>query len=248
MSEGRIETSDKTTNVDKTNTDDQVSEKTETIDYPKQEAQEEEEKVEALGGVTRLIKEYGEGIALYGWLGTIGGICNGAAMPLFFVFFGDLITIGSEGSDNLKKDALIIMLKFFGVGFGFLAFNSLQYVGWGYFGARLSVAVRKSYFSLLLKQEVGYYDEKNSGVLNTALISDALNIAGVGTAIGQFLYICMLRFCTTALQIVYRFVSAAFCDIFGRFCFGFLLFVAIITHFDDGHSFVCDCWCHICVV
>jgi len=150
------------------------------------DSDKKEKKAGVLGSFIRLIKEYGEGIAWYGLLGTLGGICNGAAMPFFFVLFGDMITVGAEDTDNLKKEALILMLKFFGVGIGFLVFNSLQYVGWGYFGARLSVSVRKSYFALLLKQEVGYYDEKNSGALNTALISNSLNIAGIGTAIGLF--------------------------------------------------------------
>ena len=54
----------------------------------------------------------------------------------------------------------------------------------GIFGARISVKARKQYFANLLQQDVGYYDEKNSGAINTELISDCLYIAGMGTAIG----------------------------------------------------------------
>ena len=148
--------------------------------------EEEEEKVEALGGVTRLIKEYGSGVHLYGILGSIGAICNGALTPVFFVFFGDLFDVGSLAQD-LKSKALELMIKFFIVGAGYFVFNAMQYVCWGYYGAKISVSARKAYFTLLLKQEIGYYDEKNSGLLNTALISDCLNIAGMGTAIGLML-------------------------------------------------------------
>eukprot|EP00486_Rosalina_sp_Unknown_P004417 CAMPEP_0201568932 /NCGR_PEP_ID=MMETSP0190_2-20130828/10301_1 /ASSEMBLY_ACC=CAM_ASM_000263 /TAXON_ID=37353 /ORGANISM="Rosalina sp." /LENGTH=1342 /DNA_ID=CAMNT_0047990649 /DNA_START=38 /DNA_END=4067 /DNA_ORIENTATION=- len=162
-----------------------------TKDYSKanvSDDKEEEEKIEALGGVTRLIKEYGAGVHFYGVLGSIGAVLNGATMPVFFVFFGDLIDIGSstQGVD-LKAEALDLMFKFFIVGAGFFVFNSMQYVCWGYYGAKISVAARKAYFKLLLQQEIGYYDEKNSGSLNTALISDCLNIAGMGTAIGLML-------------------------------------------------------------
>jgi len=148
---------------------------------------ETKDEVPANGGISRLIHEYGQGITLFGWLGALGAILNGAAMPAFFVLFGDLIDAGSMPQLDLVQTALELMLKFFAVGVGFFVFNSAQYVCFGRYGAILSVNARKDYFNLLLSQEVGYFDEKNSGALNTALIADSLNIAGTGTSIGLFL-------------------------------------------------------------
>ena len=132
-----------------------------------------------------MIKEHGEGTAFMGFLGAIGAIGNGVMMPIFFLFFGDLVTIGTSGEDtDYKAEGLRLLVSFLVVGVAFLVFNALQYVCWGIYGARISVRARKQYFHCLLQQDVGYYDEKNSGAINTELISDCLYIAGVGTAIG----------------------------------------------------------------
>eukprot|EP01083_Nonionella_stella_P181334 649235_1 len=141
-----------------------------------EEKEEKKEEIPALGGISRLAKEYGKGVAIYGWLGGLGGVLNGATMPAFFVLFGDLIDMGSGTAGlDLEEMGLDLMWKFLICGAGFFLFNLFQYISFGYYGAKISCAVRKAYFELLLQQEVGYYDEKNSGALNTAMISDCLN-------------------------------------------------------------------------
>ena len=144
-----------------------------------------EEVVPAKGGISRLIKEHGGGTALYLIFGVIGAVGNGVMTPIFFIFFGDLFGTGTSGDDvDYKSEALRFMVTFLVVGVAFLVFNALQYVCWGIYGSKISVKARKQYFHCLLQQDVGYYDEKSSGAINTELISDCLYIAGVGTAIG----------------------------------------------------------------
>ncbi len=145
----------------------------------------EEEPVPDLGGVSRLIKENGQGTGFQAFMGMIGAVGNGVMMPIFFLYFGDLITIGTDGEDSdYKAEGLRLLVSFLVIGVAFLVTNALQYVCWGIVGARISVKARKQYFANLLQQDVGYYDEKNSGAINTELISDCLYIAGMGTAIG----------------------------------------------------------------
>ena len=146
---------------------------------------DQDEEVAPAGGISRLIKEYGHGTAFHMILGGLGALGNGASMPAFLLFFKDLVNVGTDTEEvDYKEEGLTIMISFIGVGFGFLIFNALQYVCWGILGAKISVRVREQYFRNLLRQDVGYYDEKNSGAINTELISDCLNIAGMGTAIG----------------------------------------------------------------
>merc|ERR1719474_1489289 len=105
-------------------------------------------------------------------------------MPLFILFFGELINIATDTDVDYKEQGLFLMKAFLLIGAGYLVFNALQYIGWGIYGAKISVRARETYFRSLLRQDVGYYDEKNSGAINTELISDCLYIAGMGTAIG----------------------------------------------------------------
>merc|ERR1719361_2016391 len=92
--------------------------------------------------------------------------------------------MGTDSDVDYKEEGLRLLTMFMIVGVGFLVFNVLQYVCWGIYGAKISGRAREAYFRNLLRQEVGYYDEKNSGAINTELISDCLYIAGMGTAIG----------------------------------------------------------------
>ena len=84
-----------------------------------------------------------------------------------------------------------------------------QYVFWGYYGSHIGVAVRKDYFWLLLQQEVGYYDIKNSGTLNTDMIADCLFISeGMGIKTGFIIQQFTGFLFGFALAFWYAFVSA----------------------------------------
>ena len=142
------------------------------------------EPVPKLGGISRLIKQYGAGTAIYGIVGTIAAIANGALMPIWIKFFGDLIGSGSDPTVDHAKKAITFLIIFMIIGVAYLVFYVPQYVCWGIYGAKISARARKRCFQDLLRQDIGYYDKKNSGAINTELISNCLNIAGMGTAIG----------------------------------------------------------------
>merc|ERR1719228_559164 len=98
--------------------------------------------------------------------------------------FGDLMDVGTGSDVDYDKEATRLLLTFLVIGVAFFALNVLQYVCWGIFGAKISARAREASFQNLLRQDIGYYDEKNSGAINAELISNCLNIAGMGTAIG----------------------------------------------------------------
>ena len=139
-----------------------------------------------VGGVTRLIKEHGNDTYTYAIIGIIASICSGITQPIFFLYFGEMVNVvtGGDYDINLKEEGLRLLLSFLVIGSMLALFNTLQYGCWGKFGAEISVRARMSYLHSLLRQDVGYYDERTSGVMNTELTSDCLSIAGMGTAIG----------------------------------------------------------------
>ena len=136
------------------------------------------------GGIVRLIREYGSGTTVHGIFGTIGSIGSGAMLPFFCYYFGDMITVGTDEDVDYKAQALRFLITFLLIGLVSLICNVLQYVCWGIYGAKISVRARERCFQNLLRQDIGYYDEKNSGAINTELISNCLSVAGMGTAIG----------------------------------------------------------------
>ena len=140
--------------------------------------------VPKLGGISRLIKQYGAGTAIYGIAGTIAAIANGALLPIWVQFFGDLMQSGIDPTVDHAKEAVRFLTIFMIIGVAYLVFYVPQYVCWGIYGAKISAEARKRCFQDLLRQDIGYYDKKNSGAINTELISNCLNIAGMGTAIG----------------------------------------------------------------
>mmetsp|Transcript_28880 Transcript_28880/g.45725 ORF Transcript_28880/g.45725 Transcript_28880/m.45725 type:complete len:778 (-) Transcript_28880:104-2437(-) len=143
----------------------------------------EEEKVEDLGGMMRISKEYGKGHRCHLFWGLIGAILNGMTFPLFGVMFRE-VTDALFGPD-LTKEALRIMVMFMVVGAAAFISTVMQYSFWGYYGTHIGVAVRKDYFALLLQQEMGYFDIKNSGTVNTDMIADCMFISeGLGVKYG----------------------------------------------------------------
>jgi len=154
-----------------------------TAKIPSQEADDEEEKVESRGGITRLIKEYGQGLSCYAWFGAFGGACNGVTMVVFFYFFKDMIDIGVLVPT--PELALELLIKFLCAGAGFLLFNLIQFASFGVWGNKISVRLREDYFKILLTQDIGFFDARNSGAINTALITDCLNVSSMGAALGM---------------------------------------------------------------
>jgi ATP-binding cassette, subfamily B (MDR/TAP), member 1 len=99
-------------------------------------------------------------------MGTIGSIGMGLTMPLFSVIFGGTInTFGAASATN--PDAFIddisqLCLKFMYVGLGMWAAGYIMIWLWGYNGRIISKRIKKNYFKLLMDQEQGYFDTKDT--------------------------------------------------------------------------------------
>jgi len=147
--------------------------------------EQNEECVPDGGGVWRLMREHGQGTILFSILGTLGSLSTGTLAVIFFWYFANVFDPTSAlETESYKELAVEYLATFLILGFANLVFYSLQYISWGIFGAKISARARKEYFQSLLRQDVGYYDEKNSGAMNTELLSDCMYIAVVGRYIG----------------------------------------------------------------
>ena len=82
------------------------------------------------------------------WIGAVAELPHVPAMGAFFLFFDDLMVIGSDM--NWQQKALEVMIKYFIARVGFFVFNASKYVCVGVFEDKLSVPVPKSHLVLLI--------------------------------------------------------------------------------------------------
>ena len=108
----------------------------------------------------------------------------GAVMPVFAILFGDILgvlgyTNTQEARDASETYAIYFLLV--GVAAGVAMF--LQAFMFALSGENLTVRLRRLAFEAMLKQEIGWFDQKrnSTGALCARLSSDASKIQGVST-------------------------------------------------------------------
>ena len=130
-------------------------------------------------------------------LGAIGGIGEGACMPLFALFFGDVPdSLGPTASpDDFVDSAGKLALKFTYVGIASFVAGYFGYSCWMRVGEKASIEIRKRYFKSLLQQEIAFYDSINPNELSTKISEECFNIQqGVGEKVATFCHCIGLFF------------------------------------------------------
>ncbi|KAK3022689.1 hypothetical protein RJ639_047605 [Escallonia herrerae] len=123
-------------------------------------------------------------------VGTIGGIGNGACMPVMTLLFGQLVDSFGQTQENTDVVRAVskVSLKFvyLAMGAGVAAF--LQVACWMVTGERQAARIRNLYLKTILRQDVAFFDkETNTGEVvgrmsgDTVLIQDAM-----GEKVGKF--------------------------------------------------------------
>ncbi|XP_029214358.2 ATP-dependent translocase ABCB1-like [Acropora millepora] len=130
-------------------------------------------------------------------VGSISAIAHGAAIPIQFVIFGDLINsfINFEkfqtGNVTEPFDLNSEMTKF-ALYYVYLAIGNLivaygQMTLWSLTAARQVKRMRMLFFGSVLKQDIGWFDTTDPGELNSRLSEDLNKVHdGMGTKIGMF--------------------------------------------------------------
>lgn len=128
-------------------------------------------------------------------IATIGSICMGLTMPLFSIMFGGTInTFGASSTTNPEtfiEEIRQLCLKFLYIGLGMWAAGYLMIWLWGYNGRIISKRIKKNYFRLLMEQEQGYFDTKDTFQFATKIQAQVKSIE-MGVKF-EFFYILKIK-------------------------------------------------------
>lgn len=120
-------------------------------------------------------------------VGIIAAIAHGVTMPLFALFFGDMIdSFGPAATVSLMDSVSDICIKF--VILAAVAFVTayLQVMLFMVTGTRQANRIREIYFKSVIRQEMAYFDVHNSGEVATRMAGDVLLIQdGISDKIGN---------------------------------------------------------------
>ncbi|KAL3862668.1 hypothetical protein ACJMK2_008621 [Sinanodonta woodiana] len=164
-----------------------------TKETPK-EGDAEEEEVAEQPGFCRIVKENRTEWPFI-FMGCFAAAINGATMPVFAIFFSEMIKVFIE----LGNNGLFWSMMFLVLGSVNFLTNSIQIYCFGQSGERLTMRLRLQTFTALVRQDVAYFDDKrhSTGALTTRLATDASLVKNAtGIRIG------------TTIQILFGLVTA----------------------------------------
>ena len=132
-------------------------------------------------------------------LGIIGSLGSGVSGPLMTELFGGTIDDASS-SQNVSFNTTVeydqffdafqeqidkMAKKFIYIGLGMLVANFLSNFCWTYAGLRMVFHLKENYFSTILKQEQGWFDENNAYEFATKVQAQIEQVdMGVGDKLG----------------------------------------------------------------
>jgi ATP-binding cassette subfamily B (MDR/TAP) protein 1 len=99
------------------------------------------------------------------FVALMGSFGMGIAMPLFSIIFGGSINSFGASSANpntFLDDIKALCAKFVYVGLGMWAAGYIMIWLWGLNGRIIAKRIKKRYFKLLMNQEQGYFDTKDT--------------------------------------------------------------------------------------
>ncbi|CAK8684913.1 unnamed protein product [Clavelina lepadiformis] len=127
-------------------------------------------------------------------IGTIAAGIHGAALPVMFIFFGDLtndfVQFGSLQNANLTANLTFVDFESKAtdnaIYFTILAivvwvFGAMQVTAWMLQAVRQTKMIRIKFFRSILRQNIGFFDLNSAGELNTRMADDISKIQnGIG--------------------------------------------------------------------
>ncbi|XP_069815586.1 ATP-dependent translocase ABCB1-like isoform X2 [Dendropsophus ebraccatus] len=113
-------------------------------------------------------------------VGIISAAINGATQPAFAIIFSKIIAIFAGPEDEMRSKSNMFSLLFLALGgISFITFF-LQGFTFGKAGEILTMRLRLLTFKAMLRQEMGWFDDKknSTGALTTRLATDASQVQG----------------------------------------------------------------------
>ncbi|XP_037914753.1 ATP-dependent translocase ABCB1 isoform X2 [Hermetia illucens] len=157
------------------------------METPEQTDVELENEKEASISMFTIIK-WNEKEKFYILTGTLSSIVMGVAMPIFAVLFGEILgVLSAKDDDYIRSETNIYCLYFVIAGIAVGTATFLQISTFSVAGERLTERIRDMAFCAMLRQEVGWFDNKSNGTgtLCARLSSDSAAVQGAtGQRIG----------------------------------------------------------------
>ncbi|XP_047070941.1 ABC transporter B family member 19-like [Lolium rigidum] len=141
--------------------------------------------------------------------GSAGAIVHGAAMPVFFLLFGELVNGFGKNQHHLRRmtdEVSKYSLYFVYLGLVVCASSYLEIACWMYTGERQVGALRRRYLEAVLRQDVGFFDtDARTGDVVFSVSTDTLLVQdAIGEKVGNFIH----YLATFLAGLVVGFVSA----------------------------------------
>ncbi|XP_020577107.1 ABC transporter B family member 19 [Phalaenopsis equestris] len=125
--------------------------------------------------------------------GSLGAVVHGSAMPVFFLFFGDLVNGFGKNQTNLSKmtdEVSKYALCFVYLGLVVCVSSYAEIACWMYTGERQSGSLRRKYLEAVLKQDVGFFDtDARTGDIVFSVSTDTLLVQdAISEKVGNFIH------------------------------------------------------------
>lgn len=153
---------------------------------------EAEEKLEPVGifELFRFATPFEKGLMAVGSVCAVG---HGSLLPLFTIFFGDIITVG--GTPDAVADPAVVTDKINNICIKFMILACVAFVlaffqvfCWMVAAQRQGSRIRGLYVQSLFRQEMGWYDTHDSGELTARVASDVdVMQRGMGDKVPYFM-------------------------------------------------------------
>ncbi|XP_078429609.1 ATP binding cassette subfamily B19 [Wolffia australiana] len=125
--------------------------------------------------------------------GSLGAVIHGAAMPVFFLLFGNLINGFGKNQDDLRKmmeEVSKYALYFLYLGLVVCVSSYAEISCWMYTGERQVIALRKRFLEAVLQQDVGFFDtDARTGEIVFSVSTDTLLVQdAISEKVGNFIH------------------------------------------------------------
>ncbi|XP_022083016.1 multidrug resistance protein 1A-like isoform X3 [Acanthaster planci] len=181
-----------------------------TVSTHSKEGEEEEDEKEVLKAFSAgRIMKLNAPEWFYILVGSIAAGINGAVQPAFAVVFSRILEVYSLDKvtqlDEINRRTTLYCLLFAGLGIVTMAASLVQGAALGKSGEELTIRLRHMAFKAMLRQEIGWFDDKknSTGALTTRLATEASQVQG---ATGARIGVMMQSICNIGVAIIIAFI------------------------------------------
>lgn len=146
----------------------------------RKEKLEKERKMKQSAPILRVVKQMRTEWYLL-LIGTVGGVIQGGIFPAFGYIFSQIVVLITSPKNDFSEygpmeGTNLYAFLFMAVGLGAFVGFALKIIGFEFAGEIYTKRLRAEVFEAYIRQEIGFYDENETGTLTERLAVDAKNV------------------------------------------------------------------------